>query len=82
MDIYDYIFLDLVIGNMLVFFKNVVNIVKYCNVYFFFLDVNCEVERMIIFIMYEYLIYVILKIFDKIRVVVLWDFEKYIYISL
>lgn len=82
MDIYDYIFLDLVIGNMLVFFKNVVNIVIYCNVYFFFLDVNCEVERMKIFIMYEYLIYVILKIFDKIRVVVLWDFEKYIYISL
>lgn len=82
MDIYDYIFLDLVIGYMLVFFKDVVNIVIYCNVYFFFLDVNCEVERMKIFIMYEYLIYVILKIFDKIRVVVLWDFEKYIYISL
>lgn len=71
MIIYDNILLDFVIGNILIFFKNVVSIVKYCNIYFFLLDESCEVERRKIFIMYEYLIYLILNIFDKSRNVVL-----------
>lgn len=82
MDTHDYIFLDLAIGNMPVLSKNVVNIVIHCNVYLFSSDVNCEAERMKIFTTHEYLTYVILKIFDKTRAVVLRDLEKYIYISL
>lgn len=70
MDIDGFMILDYVFFNILIFYKDNVNRVLYCNIYLLFLVVNCNVYRFKIFILYEYLIYLILKVFDKLRVIV------------
>lgn len=62
----DFLILNVVFNNILVMYKNVVKIVV-CNIYFLFIDVNCDVERLKIFVFYEYLVYLIFNSIFKLR---------------
>lgn len=75
LDIYE-IILDFVFRSILFFYKNNVIIVNYCNIYFFFVD--CDDYRIKILILYEYLVYLILKSLY----IVMLNIERYVNISL
>lgn len=57
----DIFFLDYVFLSILVFDKNEVKFVEKCNVYILFLEVDCDYYRLNVFVLYEYMIYLILK---------------------
>lgn len=57
----DIFFLDYVFLSILVFDKNEVKFVEKCNVYILFLEVDCDYYRLNVFVLYEYIIYLILK---------------------
>lgn len=57
----DIFFLDYVFLSILVFDKNEVKFVEKCNVYILFLEVDCNYYRLNVFVLYEYIIYLILK---------------------
>lgn len=79
------IFLDVVFVSILIFYKKKLKVVdNLCNIFFVFLDVYCDDYRLKVFVLYEYMVYLILKsiilyIFGKIG---LWDIEWYVNISL
>lgn len=57
----DIFFLDYVFLSILVFDKNEVKFVEKCNVYILFLEVDCDYYRLNVFVLYEYMIFLILK---------------------
>lgn len=77
-----YTLLDSAIGNIPILSKKVVNIVKHCNIYLFSSDESCDHERAKIFIAHEYLTFLILRISEKTKDVVLQNLDKYVNMSL
>lgn len=71
-DNYGNIILDFVFKSILFFYKNDVKIVDYCNIYLFYIDVSCDYYRKKIFILYEYLIYLILKSLNRVLYNIVW----------
>lgn len=58
--IVDYFILNVVFINILVIYNDVVKNVV-CNIYFLYIDLDCDVKRLKIFIFYEYIVYLIFK---------------------
>lgn len=82
MDTDGFTILDYAFLNTPIFYKDNVNRVLHCNIYLSSPAVDCNAHRLKIFIPHEYLIYLILKVSDKSRVIVQHNIEKYVNISL
>lgn len=81
LDIDDFSILNAAFNNTPVIYKNVVK-TAVCNIYLLSTDVDCDVERLKIFIPHEYLVYLILNSTFTQRGLVRQNIETYINISL